>query len=156
MWLLGILLQVLVAGTAYLIARLTARPVSPEMAKIQAQNDRLFAGMGAHDDSVARGLVPPPRPLTAEQKALLRRSLDSIGITVQRHGDTLSIKGPPVLDSMILRAFVGLDRGMRRLLWILAAVFLPIPTALLSITAAWAVLRYRSRREVAALPSNDR
>ena len=145
MWLWGILLQVIVAGTAYLIARLNSPPLPPEMARVRAQNDRVFAEMRAHDDSVARGELPPPRPLTAEEKALLRRSLDSIGITVRRHGDTLNVTGPPALDSMVLRAMVGLDRALQRLMWILAGVFVPIPTALVTITAAWAVLRLRLR-----------
>jgi hypothetical protein len=145
MWLWGILLQVIVAGTAYMIARINSPPVPPELARIRGHNDRVFAEMRAHDDSVARGELAPPQPLTAEQKARLRRSLDSVGITVRRHGDTLTVTGPPVLDSIVWRAFMGIDRAMRRLMWILAGVFLPIPTVLLSITGAWAVLRLRSR-----------
>lgn len=131
-WLLGLILQAVVLAVLFVLGRLLP----------SQEESPAFRELRTHMDSVDRGLLPPPRELTPEQKgevvALLR---DSFGITVGRSGDTIRIGGPPAFDSAVVAVGRGVGQVMRAATVMLAAIFLAIPTALMILTLAWLLAR---------------
>lgn len=78
---------------------------------------------------------------------LVRISRDSSFVAARVSGDTISVveASPDVEQAIgsITTAFVSAMDGLARLLLILAAILLPIPILLVSITLTWAVQRRR-------------
>ena len=139
MWLWGFVAQAAAFGVLFVLGRSTASPEPP-----------IFAEMRAYDDSVERGLLPPPHELTKAEKAVfVQRLHDSLGITLRHHGDTISVEGaPPALDSLVARGVTGLQHVSEVAALTVAAICLPIPTVLLFVTLTWAVVRLTARRQV--------
>jgi Flp pilus assembly protein TadB len=99
-------------------------------------------------DSVARGLLPPPRELTAAERATVRAFLrDSLGISWQTQADgTVQLQAPPALERAATGAVKGLLIAVLNVLVIVALIYLPIPVALTMLTVVWWLARWRHRR----------
>lgn len=129
------------------------KPTTPEARRLEAQ----MARMRANTDSVNRGLLPPPAPLSDSARAAVRAFIrDSLGFELVRRGDTLTaVPLTPHARAMgesigrgVERFGQGLKEALRALVIILAVIYLPIPLALTGITGLW----LWQRRRVPALP----
>ena len=96
----------------------------------------------ARSDSISRGLIPPPPPLTDSQRLLIKQVVrDSLGLSVFQRGDTIHLipetpRGHATLsniDKILSRVgIVALT-----LLVLMAAIYLTIPLFLVGMTALW-------------------
>lgn len=78
-WIIGLVAELALLGGVGLYRDLTE---PPEFRAARLRLDSLVRQGRAQDDSIARGLRPPPPELRAEQKASFRALLrDSVGIT---------------------------------------------------------------------------
>ena len=150
-WAVGLLCQlVLLAGVA-VYSRATE---PPHFHALRLKTDSLRHADDARNDSVARGLRPPPSELTADEKAAMRAILrDSLGITWESHGQTTTVHLPPEVDSALARVVRGSSGSVgRAVMWSLA-MFFAIPAALLALTLAWIISRIPWRRRQIDAPA---
>jgi hypothetical protein len=133
-WLFGLAAELLMIGGAYTLGRLTGPPEPPALRAL-----RLY------QDSLDRGLVPPPRQLTrTERETALAILRDSLGISWQTRGGTTHVQLPPELERGVTRVARGFGSAIGVALVVAAALFLPIPIALVTVTLVWLVARRRN------------
>lgn len=139
MWAWGLALELVLVGGSLTIGRANEPPEPPEL--------RAFR---LHRDSIDRGLLPPPREITAAERARLSAMLrDSLGITVETHGDTTHVRLPPKAEQGLSRAVDGLEAMILVAMIIAALIYLPIPLVLVGVTGVWLVARRRRPPPVA-------
>ena len=148
---MGLLCQLVLLVGAAVYSRATE---PPHFRALRIKTDSLRRADDARNDSVARGLRPPPSEATPEQKAAIRAILrDSLGITWETHGETTVVNLPPELDSALARVVQGSSGSFgRAVMWSLA-MFFAIPAALLALTLAWIVSRIPWRRRQIDAPA---
>lgn len=114
-----------------------AAPVEP------STPEEVDSALGQMGISVTREQLP-----SGQTRVQIRR--DSTFVVAEVRGDTSTIvqASPDVEQAfgVMANAWGAAMEGMMRLLLVVAAVLLPVPILLVSITLAWAVLRRRDRR----------
>jgi hypothetical protein len=151
LWAYGCALQLAVYGGVVLNARATE---TPEARAAHRRSDSLWAAVDAQNDSIERGLRPPIPEASPEQKEALRAMLrDSLGITWETVGNHTTVHLPPRLDSAFNRGMQSLTSGLTRVMLLAAALFLPIPLALVVTTTAWLFFRLADRRARQVTPA---
>jgi hypothetical protein len=146
-WLIGLLLDVALYGAIVGYDRLTEPPDPPWVVAARAR-----------DDSVARGLLPPPRRLTIPEGVDVHVPFgDSMTLTLRRRGDTITVSGPPAYDRFVANTGRALEAGISAVWIAMAVLFLPIPAALTLLTIAWLAARcpWRAADIVTTSSSSD-
>jgi hypothetical protein len=147
-WIIGLVAQLALVGGVALYSHLTE---PPEFRAARLHLDSLERRWRPHQDSIARGLRPPPPALTPEQKASFRAFMrDSVGITWETRGNVTTMQMPPALAAGVGRTAENLGTAVRGIFLLAAATLLPIPLGLLALTCAWLYVRRRSPPGVAA------
>ena len=143
-WAVGLVAQLALLGGLAVYNHLTE---PPEFRAARVRLDSLVRQGRAQDDSIARGLRPPPPELTPEQQASFRALLrDSLGITWETRGNATTVHLPPPLAVAADHAVTNLGAAIRGMVLLAAATLLPIPVGLLALTVAWIYVRRPSRR----------
>lgn len=147
-WLLGVAVECLLVLAAVWVGTANG-PAAPST----------IQELAARDDSIAKGLLPPPAPVTPEMRANGERLLrDSLGLAVVRKGDTIVAVVPmsPRGDSIVKTAgeaarglLSTLEIELPLALLMLAATFLPIPLALIVVSIIW----WRGRSRSSGVPN---
>lgn len=149
-WFVGVSVEALLLVGSAVYQRTTE---VPEMRVMRLHMDSVMRAFDAFDDSVARGLRPPPHVMTAADVARLRTQLrDSVGITWSTAGQTTSITLPPALGAPVGHAIVAASNGMATALLLAAIIYLPIPIALLVVTGGWIEAHRPGRRAAVDAP----
>jgi hypothetical protein len=148
MWIIGLVAELALVSGVGLYRDLTE---PPEFRAARLRLDSLKRWGRALDDSIARGLRPPPSELTPAQKESFRALLrDSVGITWETRGNLTTVQLPPALAAGVSRAAEHLPAALWGAFLLSAALALPIPLALLGLTFVWFYIRRRPPPGVAA------
>ena len=97
-------------------------------------------------DSFQRGLRTAT-PLSPRQrdslKAMLAASSDSLGIRLERHGDTTVVRMPAQMERSWNTFFQGISRGIDQAILVATVELFLIPSLLILLTAVWLIKRRR-------------
>ena len=145
-WVVGLLAEALLVLLPFTAALLTA----PHP---QTDAERGLQEMKARMDSVDRGLRPPLPTMSDSQRAMLKSYFeDTLGFRLVKRGDTTKVIATTprarAIEAHVARALHAVGTVLITGLTILAIVYLPIPIALLGITALWLWQRRRFNSEM--------
>jgi len=133
MWVVGLALEAALIAGSKALERANEPPWAREM--------RL------RSDSLERGLVPPPPPITAAQESTLRAFVrDSLGITWETHGRVTTLHLPPAVERDARRAARAIQGALVAVAIVVLLIFGPIPLTLVSVTIVWVARRRPWRR----------
>ncbi len=97
-------------------------------------------------DSFARGLqtaTPLPKRLRDSLRTVVAASADSLGVRLERHGDTTVVRMPAQMERSWNTFFEGISRGIDRAILAATLELFLIPLLLILFTAVWLVKRRR-------------
>jgi hypothetical protein len=146
LWLAGLAMEALLVAVIAFTGD-DPRPMpGPHLGHYDSATADTASGEVVRQSFADAGFTVAREPL-ASGDTLVRISRDSSFVAARVRGDTIPVvaASPDVEQAIgnITTAFVAAMDGLARILLILAAILLPIPVLLISVTLVWAVQRRR-------------
>ena len=145
-WLTGLAIETILIVLPLAIEAITRKPPTPAQRQLQRLKARV--------DSVNKGLLPPPPPMSDSQRAMLRSFVeDSLGFRFIKRGETTEIVAVTprarAIGANFEKGLQGLGKMLVTVFTVLAVVYLPIPVTLVAVTVLWLWQRRRFNQGVA-------